>query len=57
LRTDYTPKRLTGKTQPLFPKAIRNIYITLSSFFTWLKRESELPNPMNPMADTPPRLV
>jgi integrase/recombinase XerD len=46
LRTEYIPTRLTGKTQPLSPKTIRNIYITLSSFFTWLKEEFGLPSPM-----------
>lgn len=49
LRTDYTPKRLTGKTHPLSPKTIRNIYITLSSFFTWLNREFGLSSPMKPI--------
>lgn len=49
LRTDYTPKRLTGKSQPLSPKTIRNVYVTLSSFFTWLSREFEMPSPMKPI--------
>jgi integrase/recombinase XerD len=49
LRTDYIPKRLTRKTQPLSPKTIRNIYITLSSFFTWLRREFDIPSPMRPI--------
>jgi integrase/recombinase XerD len=49
LRTECIPTRLTGKTQPLSPKTIRNIYITLSSFFTWLKEEFGHPSPMKPI--------
>jgi integrase/recombinase XerD len=46
LRRDYQPKRLSGTTQPLSPKTVRNIWITLSSFFHWAEREFALPNPM-----------
>lgn len=35
LRTDYQPQRLTGNGDPLSPKTIYNIWVTLKSFFTW----------------------
>lgn len=50
LCTDYRPRRLSRKTQPLAPKTLRNIHIGLSSFFTWLEREFALPNPMKAIA-------
>lgn len=50
LRTDYKPRRFSRKPQPLAPKTLRNIYITLSSFFTWLAREFSLPNPVKGIA-------
>lgn len=46
LRTEYVPKRFNGKTTPLSPKSLRNVHITLCSFFTWLQREFALPSPM-----------
>ena len=46
LRTDYKPRRLAGGDQPLSPKSARNVWITLSSFFTWASTEFDLPNPM-----------
>ncbi len=46
LRTEYTPARFSGKTQPLSPKTLRNQWITLCAFFTWLHREFELVSPM-----------
>lgn len=46
LRTEYVPKRITGRTHPLSPKTLRNVYITLASFFTWLGEEFALPNPL-----------
>lgn len=46
LRTEYTPRRLSGRTEPLSPKTIRNVYITLSSLFSWLQREFGGDNPM-----------
>lgn len=46
LRTEYKPRRLTGGDQPLAPKTIRNIWISLSAFFTWASKEFELANPM-----------
>lgn len=46
LRTEYIPERLNGKTHPLSPKSVRNVWITLSSFFTWASHEFKLANPM-----------
>jgi integrase/recombinase XerD len=45
--SDYQPKRL-GKDNKLglSPKSARNIWITLRSFFGWLNREFDYPNPM-----------
>jgi site-specific recombinase XerD len=34
LRNEYRPQRITGKTHRLAPKTLRNVYITLASFFT-----------------------
>lgn len=45
-RTDYKPRRLTGGDHPLSPKTVRNIWVTLSAFFTWACPEFDLPNPM-----------
>jgi integrase/recombinase XerD len=53
LRTEYTPERLNGKTHPLSPKSIRNVWITLSSFFNWASREFKMKNPMKEVP--PPR--
>jgi len=46
LRTDYQPTRFTGSTAPLTPKTIRNFWVSLSAFFSWVSRELEFPNPM-----------
>jgi integrase/recombinase XerD len=46
LRTDYTPRRLTGGDQPLSPKTVRNFWATLSAFFRWACDEFGIPNPM-----------
>ena len=46
LRSEYTPERLNGKTHPLSPKSIRNVWITLSSFFNWASQEFKMANPM-----------
>jgi integrase/recombinase XerD len=51
LRTDYTPERLNGKTHPLSPKSICNVWIALSSFFNWASQEFKMANPMK---DVPP---
>lgn len=47
LRTDYKPRRLTGGDQPLSSKTLRNIWITLAAFFTWLSKEFQLRTPMD----------
>jgi len=46
LRTDYKPCRLAGGDHPLSPKTIRNVWVALSSFFTWASVEFDLANPM-----------
>jgi integrase/recombinase XerD len=46
LRTEYEPRRITGNRQPLSSKTVRNIWVTLSSFFRWASSEFNLPNPM-----------
>ncbi len=46
LRTEYKPRRFNGSTDPLSPKTIRNIWVSLSAFFTWACVEFEFPNPM-----------
>ncbi len=53
LRTEYTPERFNGKTHPLSLKTIRNIWITLSSFFNWASQEFKMANPMKEVP--PPR--
>jgi integrase/recombinase XerD len=42
LRGEYIPQRLNGKKHPLSPKTLRNVWITLSSFFSWAKQELKL---------------
>jgi integrase/recombinase XerD len=39
LRNEYTPRRFNGKTHPLSPKSLRNVWVTLSSFYSWAARE------------------
>lgn len=46
LRQEYRPHRVTGNTQPLSAKTIRNYWVSLSAFFTWAAAEFEMPNPM-----------
>ena len=46
LRTDYQPKRFNGQTNPLSAKTIRNVWITLMSFFNWLDLELKTPSPV-----------
>ncbi len=46
LRTDYEPRRLSRKKGSLSPKTIRNIWVTLSSLFSWAADEFEIPSPM-----------
>lgn len=47
LWTEYVPKRFNGKTTPLPQKTLRNVYITLSSFFAWASEELNAPDPMD----------
>ncbi len=54
LRTDYKPRRLTGGDQPLAPKTVRNVWVTLSSFFTWASMESEHTVSLSPAERVPP---
>jgi integrase/recombinase XerD len=51
LRNEYVPKRYGGKTHPLSPKTLRNVWIAMSSFFVWASREYKISNPMK---DVPP---
>ena len=46
MRTEYVPQRFGGDTRALSPKTLRNIWITLCSFFAWVKAEFHLDNPM-----------
>jgi integrase/recombinase XerD len=46
LRTEYVPHRFGGDTSALAPKTLRNVYVTLASFFTWASREFQVQNPM-----------
>jgi integrase/recombinase XerD len=47
MRTEYTPRRITGNNeQKLSSKTIRNIWISLSAFFTWASEEFEFYSPM-----------
>ena len=39
LRNEYTPRRYNGKTHPLSPKSLRNVWVTLSSFYSWAAQE------------------
>jgi len=50
LRTDYVPQRLNGAKRALSPKTLRNIWITLSSFFSWASQEFGI---LNPVKDVP----
>ncbi len=58
LRTEYEPRRLSGRNGPLSPKTLRNAFITLCAFFTWASKESEISNPMKavpaPKFEEPP---
>ncbi len=50
LHTDYKPHRFSGSEHPLAAKTIHNVWITLSSFFTWATAEFEMANPMKAIA-------
>jgi integrase/recombinase XerD len=45
MRTEYKPRRWNGNTDPLSAKSLRNIYIALRAFYSWLNKEFKLPNP------------
>lgn len=53
LRTEYKPSRFNGGTEPLSPKSIRNVYITLRALFAWLSKEFKVANPVKDI--TPPK--
>lgn len=47
LRLEYVPRRITGGNErKLTPKTVYNIYISISSFFTWASKEFSIPNPV-----------
>lgn len=46
LRTEYVPQRYNGKVHKLSPKTLRNVWVTLSSFFGWASLELDCDNPM-----------
>jgi integrase/recombinase XerD len=47
MRTDYTPRRITGNNdRKLSTKTVRNIWISLSAFFHWASDEFVISNPM-----------
>ncbi len=46
LRTEYKPRRFGGKLHPLSGKTLRNIWATLSSFFTWAGRDLGVESPV-----------
>jgi integrase/recombinase XerD len=46
LRTEYKPKRRNGRSHPLSPKTVRNVWIAQSSFFGWANIEFGIPSPM-----------
>lgn len=46
LRNEYVPHSFGSAKERLSPKTVRNVWVTLSSFFTWAAREFKIPNPM-----------
>lgn len=47
MRSEYTPRRITGNNdRRLSSKTLRNIWISLSAFFTWACEEFDFLNPM-----------
>jgi len=46
LRTEYKPQRWKKSDDPLSPKTLRNVWVTLSAFFRWASIELDVPNPM-----------
>jgi len=53
MRTEYKPKRWNGNEDPLSAKSLRNVYIALRAFYSWLSKEFKLPNPAKEI--TPPK--
>jgi integrase/recombinase XerD len=50
MRSEYTPRRITGNNdRKLSSKTLRNIWISLSAFFTWACEDFNFPNPMKGM--------
>ena len=48
LRNDYVPQRFGNDVQqPLSSKTLRNIWVVLSSFFSWAAKEFQLSSPMS----------
>ncbi len=47
MRSEYTPRRITGNNdRKLSSKTLRNIWISLSAFFSWACEEFDFFNPM-----------
>lgn len=47
MRNEYTPRRINGNNeQKLSSKTLRNIWISLSAFFTWASQEFNFSSPM-----------
>jgi len=47
MRNEYTPRRINGNNeQKLSSKTLRNIWISLSAFFTWVSQEFDISSPM-----------
>jgi len=46
MRTEYKPRRFSGSEQPLAPKTVRNIWVSLAAFYHWASVELNIPNPM-----------
>src|SRR6185312_10905487 len=46
MRIEYVPSRWSGDTRNLSPKTLRNIWITLCSFFRWANVEFQIESPM-----------
>jgi integrase/recombinase XerD len=46
LRNEYVPRRFGGDTRSLSAKTLRNVWVSLSSFFRWAQKEFQVENPM-----------
>lgn len=49
LRTEYTPRRKNGSTEPLSQKTLHNFWITLRSFYTWAVQELSIQDAFSPI--------